>query len=272
YIGSVQPSLTFMMIMLPMAGMLLPILILLFTFSTERSRRHPVFVLNVLTILLGLTSAATNSYLTYMCIVFPSYHIPASTKLVNATILMLAPLFTDSVLLLRVVAFYPRASTPFYVYAAVLSLPLVLKAGRLVAIIGFLISLHANRDGSMNIIFSLHWPRNPWLMGEWSLQVADNVYCTAFFLGKLYCFYQRDGAQFLVRNATLLSRVRAMFVIALSNFVFPLFFSVAQITLTATQRFYEHGVQVMIANMYANILGVLFATVLASGRAWGRHE
>ncbi|KIY48371.1 hypothetical protein FISHEDRAFT_73709 [Fistulina hepatica ATCC 64428] len=59
---------------------------------------------------------------------------------------------------------------------------------------------------------------------------------------------------------------------ALGNFIFPFFLTVTQIILNMQDTSYVAGSLLLMANLYVNILGVIFATVWASGRAWGKSH
>lgn len=63
YIAAIQPSLIFLMIGTAWGGILLPLLVALFFFSTKDSRRRPIFILNVLSIALGLFMTFFNAAL-----------------------------------------------------------------------------------------------------------------------------------------------------------------------------------------------------------------
>ena len=63
YIAALQPSITFLMIGTTFAGILLPLLVALFHFSTKNTRRKPIFILNVISITLGLVLGIYNAYI-----------------------------------------------------------------------------------------------------------------------------------------------------------------------------------------------------------------
>ena len=63
YIAAIQPSITFLMIGTVFSGILLPLLVALFHFSTKHTRRQPIFILNVISITLGLTLGIYNAYI-----------------------------------------------------------------------------------------------------------------------------------------------------------------------------------------------------------------
>lgn len=63
YIAALQPSITFLMIGTTFSGILLPLLVALFQFSTKSTRRKPIFILNVISITLGLILGIYNAYI-----------------------------------------------------------------------------------------------------------------------------------------------------------------------------------------------------------------
>jgi len=273
YLAVIEPAVTFSLLGAFFGGILIPLLIFLFLFSTPASRGHPVFVLNVAIILLGLALAAVNVGQEWSNLVTPTKAVPQSLTLTNITLDVLSPMIIDSVLLFRLLAFYPRISTPSSTFIKVLAFPVIVKSARFACVTIFLQRLgRENGHGSITTLAAQTWFRNPFLVSEWSLQILDNVYVTSFFFWRLRRFYTGGDNNFLVRNKTLLARIRSIFVIALGNFVFPLFMNVTQLILITRDTNYARGAEVLMANMYVSIFGVLFATVWASGQAWGREN
>ena len=62
YIAAIEPSLNLLMIGTVWSSFLIPIAVSLFFFSTSSLRRRPVFILNVLSVGLGLVQGALNIY------------------------------------------------------------------------------------------------------------------------------------------------------------------------------------------------------------------
>ncbi|KAJ3859188.1 hypothetical protein EV359DRAFT_23063, partial [Lentinula novae-zelandiae] len=273
YIAIIEPGVTFSLLGAFFCGMLLPLLVLLLLFSSSTARRHPVFLLNIFIIVLGLGLGAVNVGQEWSNMVTPLVAIPDSLTLANIALNTCSPVIIDSVLLFRILAFYPRMTTALSTYIGVLAFPIAIKIGRFVCVTIFLYHLgRVNGHGSITSLAAQSWYRNPYLMSEWCLQMADNLYSTSFFFWKLRKFYRGDGNNFLLRSKSLLSRIRTLFAVALANFVFPLFLNVAQVILIARDHSYARGAEVLMSNMYLGILGVLFATVWASGNAWGRNN
>ncbi|KAG6808414.1 hypothetical protein H0H92_004232 [Tricholoma furcatifolium] len=273
YIAVIEPALTFSLLGAFFGGLLVPLLIFLFLFSNPTARRHPVFILNFAIIILGLALAAVNVGQEWMNMVTPDVPVPQSLTLANITLDVISPMIIDSVLLFRLLAFYPRMTTPRKTFFVILAFPVIVKCARFTCVTIFLYHLgRTNGQGSITTLAAKTWFRNPWLTSEWSLQIADNLYSTFFLFWKLRRFYTGGETSFLVRNKSLLSRLRAIFTIALANFVFPLFMNITQLVLITRDTNYARGAEVLMANMYVSIFGVLFATVWASGNAWGRND
>ncbi|KAG6856474.1 hypothetical protein H0H87_004053 [Tephrocybe sp. NHM501043] len=273
YLAVIEPSLTFALLGAFFGGLLVPLSIFLFLFSNPVARRHPVFILNLAIIILGLALAAVNVGQMWSTLVTPYKLIPESLTLANIALDVLSPMIIDSVLIFRLLAFYPRMTTPRSTFFAVLAFPVVIKSARFICVTIFLHKLgKTDGQGSVTVLAQKTWFRNPYLVSEWSLQIADNLYCTSFFFWKLRRFYMGGDNSFLVRNKSLLARLRGIFAIALANFVFPLFMNVTQLILIINDTNYARGAETLMANMYVSIFGVLFATVWASGNAWGRNS
>lgn len=62
WIAAIQPSLALTMIGTVFTSILASLLLALFAFSSRTLRRRPVFALNILSILLGMTAGIINAY------------------------------------------------------------------------------------------------------------------------------------------------------------------------------------------------------------------
>ncbi|KAG6816332.1 hypothetical protein H0H93_008184 [Arthromyces matolae] len=271
YIAVIQPGLTFSLLAAFFGGILIPLLIFLFLFTTPAARRHPVFILNVAIVIFGLAFAGLNVGEQWKSMVTPDS--PPGDKLIFATIVfdVILPIIIDSVLLFRLLAFYPPMTTPRATFIQVLTFPVLVKCGRLASVTLFLHQMNqTDGQGSIAILAGQLWFRNPYMISEWFLQIADNLYSTLFFFWKLRKFSRgNDKSGFRVQNKSLLAKLRGIFIIALANFVFPLFLNITQLIFIFQDRDYARGTEILLANLYISIFGVLFATVWASARAWG---
>ncbi|KAG6834840.1 hypothetical protein H0H93_007032 [Arthromyces matolae] len=194
----------------------------------------------------------------------------------NIVISVLSPLVIDSVLLFRLLAFYPVLTTARITFLKVLAFPILVKCGRLASVTLFLHQMNqTSGQNSIGVLAEKLWFRNHYMISEWSLQMADNLYSTSLLLWKLRKFYRGGDQGFRLQSTlseTLVSRLRGIFVIALANFVFPLFVNVTQLVLIIQDTDYAHGTEVLFGNFYISIIGILFATVWASRHAWGHND
>ena len=68
--------------------------------------------------------------------------------------------------------------------------------------------------------------------------------------------------------ATYGSRLKTLFWISITNFVFPCLLSLAQLVALFTDQNAAHGVYIVLTNNFIEIIGVLLATVWASASNW----
>lgn len=178
YIEAIRPSLNFILIVTPLGAILVPLIIVLFVFSPPHFRRHPVFILNVLACCSGITEAVLNAVVETTQIIFPLK--PLSKPLLTALIAVaiFSPLFIDSILIFRIIAFYPINTTPKTTLTAILAFPFLLKCGRFTAIVLFLVEFKKKSGNAPNVFLAAEsiWPKNPFIIVEWTLQMMDNAY------------------------------------------------------------------------------------------------
>lgn len=178
YIAAIRPSLNFILVLTPLGAALVPLVITLLFFSTPEVQRRPVFILNILACCSGICEAALNAVLEAKQIIYPLQ--PVSETLLTAVIAfaIVSPVFIDSILLFRVLAFYPPHRTPKRILFAVLLLPVVVKCGRFIAVVLYLNSFTRGSGQLPSVLLAAEstWPRNPYIMTEWSLQMVDNTY------------------------------------------------------------------------------------------------
>lgn len=215
YIAAIQPGLTFIMIATPLATMLVPVIILLYFFSTPASRMTAVFNLNVFICLWGLLLAFLNDALEWKQILTPLVPIQESLFLSTIVVSVMTPLFVDSVLLTRIVAFYPSHRTTVQQRIKVLAVPVVCKIVRFIMLCCYFQEYRVKaRDlGSVLLVGGATWFRNPFVTTEWTLQIIDNSYvCLSFihqnvlmlnasWLGTAPCFSYTSCASLMRADA-----------------------------------------------------------------------
>lgn len=221
YIAAIRPSLNFILVLTPLGSVLVPLILTLYFFSTPNSRRHPVFILNILACCSGICEAAINAALEVKQIIYPLE--PVSPSLLTAVIAFstVSPLFIDSILLFRILAFYPPYRTPRRTLIAIFALPLLVKCGRFTAVVMYLHSFTHSSGRLPSILLAAEstWPKNPYIITEWTLQMTDNTwvsipiclffpvikgftfsYASAFFLYKIYQLRKTDKDVPIIRN------------------------------------------------------------------------
>nr|VWP02054.1 Uncharacterized protein [Ganoderma boninense] len=227
----VQESLKFLVLGTVLSSFLIPTAVMFFFFSTPRLRRQPIFIFNVIAIIFGLVQGVIN-FVNSTRPMLNEPEIPIANSTVAISLFVLVPLCVESVLILKVVAVYPpRLLSGTRCLALYLPIAL-LKAARVTNAAYFIYLLlqgpHAQNALSL-AEFVWHMPNGK---VEWLMQLIDDS---------------------------------TLFWISASNFVFPVLLNVAQLVLILRDGDFERGVLVLIVNNYVTIIGVLLATIWASG-------
>ncbi|KAH9483523.1 Ribosome production factor 2-like protein [Psilocybe cubensis] len=273
YIAAIQPSLTFLMIGTAWGGVLLPLLVALFYFSTKDTRRRPIFILNVLSILLGLFMVFFNAVLEIRAILAPLQPLNPLTSVVFGIVSSGTPLLVEFILVIRLLAVYPFTRTPKPIWCAIF-VPLVLiKIGRMVNIIFFsvqYVQLVQTVSGDPISVAQSPWHRFPGIKIEWILQVIDNTATSTLFIFRLKSVMHTPGRTVAsgTYRVTYTSKIKALFWIAVSNFVFPVILSIIQLIMLFRDSNFLKGAYTFFTNDYVEIVGVLLATVWASTAHW----
>ncbi|KIK25610.1 hypothetical protein PISMIDRAFT_96561, partial [Pisolithus microcarpus 441] len=135
-IDAIRPQYVLVVAVAPFCGCLLTLLAVLFAFSTPASRSLLVFKLNAIAILVALVTGILNGYINALGLLEPfASDATVSLCFTFAFFTLCSPLFYDSILLLRLLAFYPIRSTPLSTLARVLAIPVLVKCGRLVCLV-----------------------------------------------------------------------------------------------------------------------------------------
>ncbi|KAI0742341.1 hypothetical protein C8Q80DRAFT_1273030 [Daedaleopsis nitida] len=250
YIVAVEPSLNLLIIVIVWTSFLVPIAIALFLFSTHALRRRPVFILNLISVSLGLLHGALYTYnQTRSILLLP---IPTVLLTILALLTFLIPMFAELILIVRVLAVYPPSRLTLTARVAVYAPTCVFKIARLVNA----------------VIFIVRWI-------EWFLMLFDDSYTSLLFLYRL-----REGSHRTsqIQNRTIMisntsiwtysSRLKALFWIAVSNFVFPVILNIAQLVLVFRDKSFLNNSYLFMVSMYIQIIGVLLATIWCTGTRW----
>lgn len=258
YVASIEPAFVVLLANTAFSASLFTLFVVLLALSTKESRRRVVFRLNVLAICIVLTMGVLVGFGDGKIVLNKLGQLSQGTFIASMAFTVFPPLLSDSILLTRLLALYPLSSTRPVTLLKIFTFPLCVKCARVVVLTLF-VNGYANalRAGSGN-----PWFRNPYLISEWTMQIADNAYSVSFFL---YNLRIRTSS---IKRGGLPARIRQIFYISVANFVFPLMFNIVLIICSTTDSSYTLGVLLLLINNYITVMGVLCATVWFSRSEW----
>ncbi|GLB39329.1 hypothetical protein LshimejAT787_0604910 [Lyophyllum shimeji] len=276
YTHGIRPAFAFILIPAIFSAMLLPLLVMLFAFSTPQSRRMPIFILNVLAMCLGLCTGALCLALVMQVILSPFSTVSSVENCVYDILSIWTPWMTEAVLLLRVMAILKPLSIRRVRVASLLAFPVTVKAARAAINVLFLIRYgHGPVLGSSNAMDIIQHI-NKWMFkAAWILEVVDNGYISALFLLHLSIqahvfngsrFGRVDGGD--SRDAG--TRLKSLCWIASTNFVFSVVFGLCQIILLFTQANVFVLINFEMVNLYVSIICTVFATIWSASFSFER--
>ncbi|KAI0669089.1 hypothetical protein C8Q78DRAFT_958983, partial [Trametes maxima] len=273
YVAAIRPSLDLLLIGTVWSAFLVPVAIALFFFSTPFTRRQPVFVMNVLAILFGLTEGAVNIYnQARRARSYAPFPVSPDLDTAFAFMCILVPMFAELILLFRVVAVWPPRALSWRTRLAVYVPVIVFKVARIVNDAMFIAKWVQLKRHTVDPLLT---GQEAWSLPnakvEWFLQFFDTIYTSGLFLTRL----QQSAAPAqpvgltsavsIIPRHTLSSRLRTLFWIAVSNFVLPVLLNLAQLIFVFRDSSFLHGTYVFLVNTYVQILGVLLATIWSTG-------
>ncbi|KIJ66530.1 hypothetical protein HYDPIDRAFT_109576, partial [Hydnomerulius pinastri MD-312] len=269
YLAIIDESLPFLMIGATMGAVLFAMLLALMFFSTPSMRLKPIFILNIIAVWLGISSAILGVYEETQTIRSPFMSLSPRIFITYAVINSITPLLADCVLLLRLVAVYPRQRTPRYVWLTVIGVPVVVKIGRFINMVFYYVYETENINtvvksrtgvGSASMVLTVL----PNVKIEWILQVFDDLFSSGLFLWRVYT----EGDFKLGQSVS--EKVNQLFWISTYNFVFPVLLSLAQIIvyMINEDKYYLIALYIEQVNFYFTIIGLVFATVWAAESRW----
>ncbi|TFK35049.1 hypothetical protein BDQ12DRAFT_635510 [Crucibulum laeve] len=271
YIAAIRPCLNLLIIGTVWSAVLIPILVALFFFSTKHLRRKPIFIFNVISILLGIAMGIFSFIVQWRAILQPDI-IPTVTEVVAvAWLVYFIPIFVESILIFRIVGVYPPQQTPCLVLLSVFVPLAALKIARLANIIVFIRNFTRIAHAQANPVLAGQLTGNayPGQKIEWFLQLIDNSAASAIFLWKLNKGRILSGRTSINgRRGTYVSRLQGLFWISVSNFVFPVILCLAQLIYIFRDPSYMMASYIFLTNDYVEIIGVLLATIWTAGDDW----
>ncbi|KAI0061443.1 hypothetical protein BV25DRAFT_757465 [Artomyces pyxidatus] len=268
YFAFVDPALNFLLIATSMGAVLFSMLLALLFFSTSSMARRPVFILNFVSVLLGIAGAVVSVYREIRGLKFPDTPINPRVIIATGALNGVTPILVGGILLLRLHAVLKQTS--WAKYALIMAFPILCKIGRLTNVI---IYLHAYSRNTFSLVVSdtalggaavLFTTRLPAVRIEWFVQVFDDAYSSGIFLYQVYSQALLHGS-----TRTTSQKLKALFWVCASSFVFPFVLGIVQLSIyMSSARNYLLALYIEETNFYFTIIGVVFATAWAAESRW----
>ncbi|KAI0326460.1 hypothetical protein GY45DRAFT_109113 [Cubamyces sp. BRFM 1775] len=294
YIAPIRIAVRDLLIAHSFSILLLSLLIALLYFSTRHTRRQPIFLLNVFTILLALSVGGLIDYQTIQTMIAPLDPTPLSFNIAIGVLGAVQSIIIDTILLIRLVSVYPPSYVGRRKFAAIITVPLLLKAARIVNLGLFIKALaDATRDpATANVLIARIWEHAPYLKIEWFAQLFDNSYASGFFLYRLM-LHNKESRRVMSRKtseckrlwtrmktsrltaahlASFADTIRTLLWVAATNFVVPVLFSLAQIIVVYRDVDVLVVNDIVLVNTSVAVIGVVFATVWAGSAQWASDQ
>ncbi|KAG2042215.1 hypothetical protein BDR03DRAFT_854103 [Suillus americanus] len=266
YLAAIQPALIDIMIGHTFTVILIPLLIAMFYFSNEHSRRQPIFILNVLNVCLAFSVGIMGDSRAVNTMLSPTHPYPVSYDIIMGALGAVQTIFVDTILLFRICSVYPPRYIAWQRFVVLVSLPVLLKVARVINLSLFIAALiRAAKGPNAEAVLAALWVAAPYLKIEWFAQLVDNIYASSVFLWTLWSKRKNKHGSISTHSALVSFRMRlqTLFWIALSNFIIPALFSVAQIIVIYCEVDPVVINQIILANTSIAVIGVVFATVWA---------
>ncbi|KAJ6499520.1 hypothetical protein C8R47DRAFT_1110993 [Mycena vitilis] len=269
YTAVIKLELNLLLITTAWASALIPLFIILLVFANREMRRQPLFIMNVIAVLIGIAQGIVTMYAEVKGIVSPLQPVRASIQIGYLSMLLFTPIFVDTILLFRLYIVYPPRSISWLRRLVIFGPPIVFKLVRAACVTVFVVqwskAINTGSESNLSAGQAL-WGSQPWTKMEWFLQVFDNCYASTLFIirihqGRVTARSLSNATGTTGKRQSHASKSRSLFFIALGNFVFPCMLSLVQLIFGFQDGNFLNGTYVLLTNVYVEILGVLLATI-----------
>ncbi|EIW79992.1 hypothetical protein CONPUDRAFT_74282 [Coniophora puteana RWD-64-598 SS2] len=280
YIAQVKGGLPFLFLGIFMAAIMVMMSIMLFIFSAPSSRKRPIFILNVFSLCFGLVDAVGNIYGQIHTMLSPNTPQSTAELLLFVSSFQFAPMIAELALIIRLFAVLPRVTTARRTYAIVIGIPVLMKVGRLVNFILFLVLAaqrsavqsdgQADAQGKILQIFGggnftaeliLHLVDNTMIKHD-SRMSSTAIIRSGMFLSLIYNQMLKSHA------GSWTTRVRGLLLISLTNFLLPVLMDSSILLvwfIAGANEAFVSIASLFMANGYVIIVSVVFATIWTMG-------
>ncbi|KAI6138858.1 hypothetical protein EDD17DRAFT_1672981 [Pisolithus thermaeus] len=188
FIAAIRPNFDYVLTDTAFSACLLTLLVVLFAFSTQESRRRLVFRLNVLAIIVALALGIFSSLVSGRAILDPFNQVSKGIYIASVVFAVFPPVLYDSILLTRIFALYPVSNTPRATLLKIFAFPFCVKCARVI-VLSFGVNDYVSSQlstASLEQEQAAAWFRNSYMVSEWTMQIADNMYSVSIFLYNLH--------------------------------------------------------------------------------------
>ncbi|KAJ7227930.1 hypothetical protein C8J57DRAFT_1713863 [Mycena rebaudengoi] len=264
YARGIRSSLPFLLSSTVFGSMLIPLLLMLFALSTPQKRRKPIFILNVVSVCLGIITAAMTAHMILTAILSPFDKTNITEHIIYTILQQLTPWVAEGVLMLRIAAVFPRRKLP-----VLLAFPVAVKITRIVLTVIFGVQFGKLLVSGYSVEYDLLKRFRTLFEVLFIMELLDNSYMSALFLWRLRM--HREEGKTLGRVSTLVdyketftSKLQTLFWIVSTNFIFPLIFGVIQIITIFVREDIVLPVALGMVNSFVAIISTVFATIWSS--------
>lgn len=261
----IHPSLISLMIGHSFTVLLVPLVIALFYFSNRYSRRTPIFILNIIAIILAFFAGVMIDALAIHAILSPTDSWPLGLNISIGILGIFQCILVDLILLLRLISLHPPRHLGLPRFSLLIALPVLLKIARIANLIVLTKQMaDASRGPQGTQKMAALWMSTPCLKIDWTAQVVDNTYASVAFLWSVRIrLSNRQGvtSDILPGRTTFAMRLRMISRIAATNFLVPTLFSIAQIIIVYLGVNTGTVNNIVLVNTMITVFGAVFATV-----------
>ncbi|KAJ8695835.1 hypothetical protein PTI98_005756 [Pleurotus ostreatus] len=272
HIDTITPFLNYLILGVAWSASLVPLLIMLFYFSTPALRVRPIFLMNVVSVAMGIVLGFTIAAITIEAIRHPDEPLDVNMTAFAISSSLIIPIFIDVILALRLYAVFPYRTTSTWILCIVF-VPLVLfKVARLTNVILLVVKVVdvLRQRGSTTYTNAVDFEQlNPNHKIEWGLLVVDNCYASAFFLWKI-------GMGRRIKTSGIASYARdtltQLFYLGIASFVFPCMLAIVQFVFAFLGSRGYAELYIFVSNVYVEIICSLLATLWVAQNRWFEHR
>ncbi|KAF7345834.1 hypothetical protein MVEN_01604900 [Mycena venus] len=251
YAEGIRPAFAFILILTIFGTLFMPLLFLLFALSTPQMRRKPTFILNVVSVSIGIVSSALGTHIAIRDILSPFTKFNLTEDRIYSCLELWKGWGAEAVLLLRIAAVFPRSRLPL-----LLAFPITLKVAR----------------AGFNIAFDVKWVQ---LLAETHNEYSVLPSLPTYILKSILVLELVDNSSvekgywrvklmnvLIIQRNLLIKKLKSIFWITSTNFVFPLIFLLVELI---TVSVFDGRAATLIASLHeVNMCIVIICTVFAT--------